>query len=227
VSGLESRIQRVNTQIAEAAIRAKRAPESVTLVAVSKTVERDVVDEAYNLGLRHFGENRVPDVAEKYRNPLPSNATLHMIGQLQTNKVRSAAGLFGIIESVDRLSLIEELQKQAEKLDRSIPILLQVNVAGEEQKAGCDPLDVDALVAEILARSRLELRGLMTMAPLFTDPEDARPVFRGLRELRQRLLAALPGLTLPTLSMGMSNDFEVAIEEGATHVRLGRALFEG
>lgn len=215
----------INERIAQACARVGRDPGSVTLIGVSKTVGREVVDAAYAAGLRHFGENRVQDAGRKFEQPLPSDATLHMIGQLQSNKAAQALRIFNVIDSVDRASLIAELGRQAEKADRVVPVLLQVNVAGEEQKAGCKPEDAEALARAIVANGCLRLDGVMVIAPLVDDPEQARPVFAGARELRGHLMASGVAPELPVLSMGMSNDFEVAIEEGATHVRVGRALF--
>lgn len=224
---LEQRIERVLGDVADAVARSERGASSVTVVAVSKTVGRQVVNAAYAAGLRHFGENRVQDAAAKFAAPLPSDASLHLIGQLQTNKANVAARLFQIVESVDRASLIVELNKQAAKLERVMPVLLQVNIAGEEQKSGCAPTDADALAAAIAAAPNLDLQGLMTIAPLVDDAELVRPVFRGLRELRDAIANAHAGFELSVLSMGMSNDYRVAIEEGATHVRVGRAIFGG
>ncbi|MCC6314864.1 MAG: YggS family pyridoxal phosphate-dependent enzyme [Thermomicrobiales bacterium] len=223
--GLAERIGMVRAEVAEAAARAGRSPDAVTIVAVSKTVDRAAVDEAYALGLRHFGENRVQDAVRKFADPLPHDAVLHLIGQLQTNKARPAAALFGLIESVDRLSLIAALEKEAARLERTIPVLLQVNIAGEAQKAGCPPEDAADLVARIAATPGLALRGLMTIAPLVPDPEQVRPVFAGLRALRDLIRDEHPELPLATLSMGMSNDYATAIAEGATEVRIGRAIF--
>lgn len=226
-SGLAGRIASVRAGVEQAARAAGRDPSEVTLVGVSKTVGREVVDAAWSLGLRHFGENRVMDCRDKYATPLPPGSMLHLIGQLQTNKAAVAVDLFDLIESVDRGSLVQELEKQGAKRERKVPILLQVNVAREEQKSGCEPEDVDQLVEQILGSPHLSLEGLMTIAPLAESAEAVRPVFRGLRETRDRLRATYPGLALAILSMGMSNDYGVAIEEGATHVRVGRALFEG
>jgi pyridoxal phosphate enzyme (YggS family) len=220
-----SRIEIVLTRIADAARTARRYPEDVTLVAVSKTVDRTAVDEAFALGLRNFGENRVQDATRKFAEPLPEGAQLHLIGQLQSNKVRSAISLFDIIESVDRPSLIAALEKEAQRRGQPLPVLLQVNVAREPQKAGCDP-EIAAQLMERLVRSPwLQPRGLMTMAPLVADPEEVRPVFAALRELGETLQRRYIDHELNTLSMGMSNDFQVAIEEGATSVRIGRAIF--
>lgn len=224
-TGLAERIGRVREEVAAAARRGGRDPESVTIVAVSKTVDRATVDAAYRAGLRHFGENRVLDAAAKFAEPMPADAALHLIGQLQTNKARPAAALFSLIESVDRPSLVDALDKEGARLGRVLPLLLQVNVAREAQKAGCAPEAAAALVARIEAAPHLVLRGLMTMAPLVADPEEVRPVFSGLRRLRDELQSGAQGRALPVLSMGMSNDFPIAVAEGATHVRVGRAIF--
>ena len=221
---LAQRIESVAERIAAAADRSGRTSADVTLIGVTKTVGRDVVDEAYALGMRHFGENRVQDCVEKFATPLPGDAVLHEIGQLQTNKVKQAVQMFQVIHSVDRPSLVQALDKAATAQGKRIDVLIQVNVAGEDQKAGCEPDDAAGLIEAVRASNSLALRGLMTMAPLVATPEEARPVFAGLRELRDRL-AADHGVELPWLSMGMTNDFEVAIEEGATHVRVGRAIF--
>ncbi len=226
-AGFRDRVERVREAVGEAIVRSGRAADAVTIVAVSKTVGREAIDEAYALGLRHFGENRVQDARAKFAEPLPEGAVLHLIGQLQTNKAALAAKLFDIVESVDRASLVDELDRQGAKLGRVVPVLVEVSVAGEEQKAGCPLADVRALVARIEGCAHLALRGLMTMAPLVADPETTRPVFRGLRVLRDELRAEGPGRDLQILSMGMTNDFTIAIEEGATHIRVGRAIFGG
>lgn len=221
---LDARAGIVRSRVTDAAIRAGRPPDDVTIVAVSKTFPREMIDAAYGLGFRVFGENRVQEIREKYDTPLPPDAALHLIGQLQTNKVRQVIRYVTCVETVDRSSLVEALGKELRKAGETLSVLVQVNVSGEEQKAGVAPEDAEALVREIMAVPELSCDGLMTMAPLVDDPEGARPTFRGLRELRDRLRAST-GLALPILSMGMSNDFEVAVEEGATHVRIGRALF--
>ena len=223
--GLAERIRTVQADITAAAIASGRSPEDVTLVAVSKTVSRDVVDCAYALGLRHFGENRVQDSVKKYDLPLLENATLHLIGQLQSNKVRPALRIFQMIESVDRLSLIEALEREAEIRNSPAPVLLQVNIAGEEQKSGCPPDEALALAQRIADSPWMNLQGLMTIAPLVDDAEEARPVFAGLRVLRDQLRGNGNIGGLEVLSMGMSNDYPVAIAEGATLVRVGRAIF--
>jgi len=226
-SGLAERIAAVQAAVDRAIARAGRDPASVTLVAVSKTVDREAVDEAYALGLRHFGENRVQEATAKFASPLPADATLHLVGHLQTNKVRSAVALFDLVESVDRPSLVDALEKEAARAGRLVPVVLQVNVAREPQKAGCAPEDAAALLAQLRRCPHLSPRGLMTIAPLEADPERTRPVFRALRELRDALTRDLSEVDLGVLSMGMTNDYAIAIEEGATHVRIGRAVFAG
>jgi len=222
---LATRIQRVQYAIAQAAERSGRDPRAVRVVAVTKGMERPLIDLAYQLGLRIFGENRVQEAQEKFGNvPLPSDAALHLIGHLQTNKVRIAVRLFSMIHSVDRLPLVHELERRCERLGRRMPVLIQVNVAREPQKHGCTPEEAPSLVEAVLASAHLDLRGLMTIAPLTAHAEDVRPVFRQLRRLRDDLEQRF-GISLPELSMGMTNDFPIAVEEGATLVRIGRALF--
>jgi pyridoxal phosphate enzyme (YggS family) len=223
---LEQRLSLVQARVALAAERAGRDAGGVTIVGVTKTIGRDAVDEAYRLGMRVFGENRVQDARAKFANPLPEDAQLHMIGSLQSNKAKVAAELFDVIESVDRASLVDALAKHAETSGRPIDILLEINVAGEEQKAGCPLSDAPVLLDLVLSKSGLRPIGLMTMAPLVVDQAEVRPVFKGLRELGIALQERT-GVALPVLSMGMSNDFEAAIAEGATHVRIGRAIFGG
>ena len=222
---LAARVDKVRADIAAAARGAGRLPEEVTIVAVSKTVDRPMMDAAHALGLRHFGENRVQDASRKLVTPLLPEAALHMIGQLQSNKARLALALFDVIESVDRPSLIDALEKEATRQERRFPVLLQVNVAREPQKAGCDPEMAASLMARLIDSTWLDPKGLMTMVPLVADPEEVRPVFAELRRLRDTLQRMHPAADLATLSMGMSNDYRVAVAEGATFVRIGRAIF--
>ncbi|MGN6756887.1 MAG: YggS family pyridoxal phosphate-dependent enzyme [Thermomicrobiales bacterium] len=219
------RLARVRETIAAAAQRAGRDPAAITLVGVSKTVERPAIDEAYRAGLRDFGENRVQAAKAKFAHDRPAELTLHLIGSLQTNKVRDALALADLIHSVDRPNLVAALAKEAGRAGRRVPLLIEVNIAGEASKQGCAPADVHALVEQILAQPALDLRGLMAMAPLVSDPEATRPAFRALRQLRDDLRHAYPQLALPDLSMGMTNDYPIAVEEGATIVRVGRAIF--
>ncbi len=222
---IEENYRRVLEQVRQAECRASRPEGSVTIIGVSKTVGRDAVDRAYGAGLRHFGENRVQDALEKFDPPLPSDAHLHLIGYLQTNKARDAVSLFESIHSVDRTSIVEAVEKRAAQADKRLRVLIQVNVAEEDQKHGCSMEDAEALVLAANSCEHLNVRGLMTIAPLVATPEDARPVFRGLRELRDRIQTAHPDIDLSELSMGMTNDYQVAIEEGSTLVRIGRAVF--
>jgi pyridoxal phosphate enzyme (YggS family) len=224
-SALAGRIARVREEVAAAERRAGREPGSVTIVGVCKTVERPTVDEAYALGLRHFGENRVQVAKAKFGAAHPADLTLHLIGSLQTNKAKEAVALFDLVHSVDRANLIEALATAATRAGRRLPVLLQVNIAGEESKQGCAPGATEALALAVAAQPALDLRGLMTMAPFYPEMEATRPVFRALRQLRDDLQNTHPELHLPDLSMGMTNDFPVAIEEGATIVRVGRAIF--
>jgi pyridoxal phosphate enzyme (YggS family) len=221
---LESRLLEVRKRVDRAAELAGRDPSEITIVGVTKTVGRANVDEAYALGLRVFGENRVQSAKAKFAVPLPDDAQLHMIGSLQSNKAKLAVELFDVIESVDRASLVEALARQAREANGPIEILLEINVAGEAQKAGCPLTEAGALLELVRSKPGLNPVGLMTMAPLVADQQDVRPVFRGLRDLAEELENAT-GRHLPILSMGMSNDFEAAIAEGATHVRIGRAIF--
>lgn len=215
---------RVLERIAHAAERAGRDPGDVTLVAVTKTVPVERIRAAVAAGLDVLGENRVQEAATKVGEV--RGARWHLIGPLQSNKVRRAVELFDVIESVDSLELARRLDRLAhEVLDgRPLPVLLQVNVDDDASKAGFDPAQVARELPALLALPSLRVQGLMTIGRLPEDPEDARPTFRALRELSQRLRAIDPGLG-PALSMGMSDDYPVAVEEGATIVRVGRALF--
>lgn len=221
---LRARIATVRSRVAAAATRSGRSGDDVTIVAVSKTHPRPAVDAVCREGIAAFGENRVQEACDKFAVPLPPGTALHLIGQLQSNKARLAAGLFSCIETVDRPSLVDALERENARLAKVQSCLIQVNVAREPQKSGCTAEDAKALLEAVVESPHLHCEGLMTIAPLVVDVEDARATFSALRELRDRLEATI-GVELPTLSMGMSNDFEVAIAEGATHVRLGRSIF--
>jgi len=233
ISALQRRLEAVRESVALSASKVGRDPSSVTIVAVSKTVGRVVVEAADHLGQRHFGENRVQDEVEKFGFPRPSDLILHHIGYLQSNKARTVLRMAHVIHAVDRASIVEALDREACKLagrgelaaGEHVPVFLQVNVAREPQKAGCAPEEAAKLLEHVLGAQRLQPIGLMTMAPLVSDMEETRPVFAGLRTLRDELRHAYPEAALDRLSMGMSNDYPVAIEEGATHVRIGRAIF--
>ncbi|GCE05355.1 YggS family pyridoxal phosphate enzyme [Dictyobacter aurantiacus] len=224
-------IAHVRARIAESAQRAGRQPHEVALVAVSKTKPLADVKMAYDLGIRDFGENRVQEALEKLATFCPPDLRWHMIGHVQTNKAQKVFGAFHCIHSVDSLHVAEALQRAAEKKsqvsgeDRRQPILLQVNVSGEASKEGMAPDEAPAIARQILSLPHLEVQGLMTVAPLVDDPEQVRPVFRALRQLRDRLREEVTDACWDQLSMGMTDDYTVAIEEGATIVRVGRAIF--
>lgn len=217
------KLNSIRQKIAAACLRAGREESSVTLLAVIKGHPAESIAEAVRCGQLDFGESKIQEAKIKIPQS-PGAARWHMIGHLQTNKVRDAVHLFGMIQSVDSLRLAEEIQKAADRSAKTVKILLEVNVAGESTKFGYTP---DAAVAEIAAINafpRLEIHGLMAIAPWTPTPERVRPAFRKLREVKERCEQVL-GAPLPTLSMGMSNDFEIAIEEGSTLVRVGTALF--
>jgi len=218
---LSDNYKKLKNELVDAARRAGRNPDTVKLVAVTKTVGVSEVEHAAALGIRDFGENRVQDAQEKIdRFP---GFNWHFIGHLQSNKVKYVLPAYMMIHSLDRVSLAEELQKQAEKLDITVNVLVQVNVSGELSKFGLPPGKLPAFLMKLYAYDRLVVKGLMTMAPLVDDPEDARKYFSHLRQLRDNNARA--GRELNELSMGMTNDYTVAVEEGATMVRIGSALF--
>lgn len=223
---LRVNVEEVKRRIAEAAARAGRLPADITLVAVSKTVGAETVAALIEMDVQHIGENRVPDAAAK--KDICANATRarwHMIGHLQRNKVKEALSVFDFFHSIDSLRLAREISKRAIE---PVPILLEVNVSGEESKYGFSSESLAREIAELTALENLRIEGLMTMAPFTDDMSVCRACFRKLRELAERLRGESPEtLVLPHLSMGMTNDFEVAVEEGATLVRIGSALFQG
>jgi pyridoxal phosphate enzyme (YggS family) len=220
---LSSNLKSIRDRMNAACVRAGRSIDTVTLLAVSKGQPPEVVKSGSDAGLVVFGENKVQEAKAKI--PLcPGRLHWHMIGHLQSNKCRDAVALFQMVQSVDSMSLAAELNKAAEKSAKTMPILLEVNIAGESSKFGLSPDALLATLPEINRLSRIEVHGLMTIAPWSRDPESTRPIFRRLRELKGRCEEIL-GAPLAHLSMGMSGDFEVAIEEGATIVRIGTSLF--
>lgn len=213
----------IQQRIRAACERVKRAPESVVLLAVSKTHPPETIREAADCGQLLFGENKIQEAKAKI--PLcPGRCRWHFIGHLQSNKVRDAVELFQMIQGVDSLVLAREISRRCEQAARQMPILLEVNVAGEASKFGYKPEQLLAELKELNALPKIEIHGLMAIPPYTTEPEKARPYFKRLRELKVQCGEIL-GTPLPHLSMGMSGDFEVAIEEGATLVRIGTALF--
>lgn len=224
VPNLETNLNNIRQRIAAACARMGRDPNSVTLVAVSKTVSVETVQEAVKLGVTDFGENRVPELVHK--KTLVPDVRWHMIGRLQTNKVKDVVDKACLIHSLDRWNLAESLHKRADILGLTVSVLLQVNVAGEEQKAGVPPDEVLPFLQSIDQLPRVKIMGLMTMAPLSDDAEASRPIFSQLYQLRERLQQhQIPNISLEYLSMGMSQDFEVAIQEGANLVRIGSSIF--
>lgn len=218
-------IRRIRERIADAANRSGRSPADVRLMAVTKTVDDDRIAEAVQVGVDMIGENYVQEAKRKLET-MGKTGEWHLIGRLQTNKAKYAVHLFDMIQSVDRLDLATEIDRRAGAAGLAMKILIEVNVAGESTKSGVPIADAVGLVRAIAPLSNLSIRGLMTMPPWFDDPEEARPFFRALRELRDRIEAeAIPGAKMAELSMGMTGDYAVAVEEGATIVRIGRGIF--
>jgi len=222
---IAANVAQVRARIEAAAERARRRPEDVLLVAVTKTVSLDRIREGVACGLRVLGENRVQEAREKV--PYVPGVSWHLIGSLQRNKVKEAVRLFDLIHSVDSLALAEEISRRAggDGGRGPVDVLLEVHLSGEPEKRGIAPEDVETVARAVSRLPGVRLRGVMGMAPLVERPEDARPFFRRMRELRDGIRDRHPDLVLPELSMGMTNDFEAAVEEGATMIRIGRALF--
>jgi len=227
--GIADNLACVRQRISDAAHRAGRRPEDVALMAVTKTFPPEIIREAYEAGQRLFGENRVQEFAEKSRllADLPG-IKFHLIGHLQSNKAAKAAQIFAGIDSVDSLHLAEKLDAAARSSGKRLPVLIEINVGGEAAKTGVAPdsPELESLLAAAPRLEYLEFRGLMSIPPFTEDPGAARPYFRQLRQLRDQIAGRmLPLVRMDFLSMGMSHDFEVAIEEGSTCVRIGTAIF--
>jgi pyridoxal phosphate enzyme (YggS family) len=222
-------IARIRERMKAAARRAERNVDDVTLMAVSKTVPPELIRAAYLEGVRVFGENRVQEFAEKIDSLRDlSNAEWHMIGHLQTNKASKAAELFAAVDSIDSLRLTQKLNSAAQQSGKKLAVLIEINVGGEAAKTGVAPesQELETILQAAPSLDHLEIRGLMTIPTLTEDPQEARPHFRKLHELQKQISArALPGVSTNVLSMGMSHDFEIAIEEGSTCVRVGTAIF--
>ena len=223
---MKQRLEHIKERIRQAAKSCNRNPDSIRLVAVSKTVPAETVKEAIEAGATILGENYVQDAREKFDALVHYPVSWHFIGHLQSNKAKYAVRLFDLIHSVDSLKLARALDKEAKKVDKIQPILVQVNISGEDTKSGIAAEDAPGLISEISHLKNLSIEGLMTMPPYFYQPEKVRPYFAALRELRDQMKKqSLPNVSLAELSMGMTGDFEVAIEEGATLVRIGTAIF--
>ncbi|TFG93760.1 MAG: YggS family pyridoxal phosphate-dependent enzyme [Syntrophobacterales bacterium] len=225
MSAVGENIRKIREEIVEAALRSGREPSEVRLMAVTKTVDDDRILEAIEAGVDIMGENYIQEAKRKIET-MDVDVQWHMIGHLQSNKSKYAVRLFDMVHSVDRMGLAAELDKRSAAAGRVMDILVEVNVAGEESKSGVRADEAPALIREIACLDNLSIRGLMTMPPWFDNPEDTRPYFVALRELRDRIAAEeIPGVDLRELSMGMSGDYIVAVEEGATIVRVGTAIF--
>jgi PLP dependent protein len=224
-AALAANIARVHASIADAAQRVGRNPEEITLVAVSKTKPIELIEAAFSLGITTFGENKVQEAQQKIATFHPTGIRWHMIGHLQSNKAGKASGLFDCIHSIDSWHLAQILNQHAEKNSTIQPILLQVNISGETSKEGLQAEETVEIARRIVSLQHLEVQGLMTVAPLVEKPEDTRPIFRALRILRDTLRQEIPQCPWQQLSMGMTDDYHIAIEEGATIVRIGRAIF--
>ncbi len=225
-TSIRENLQRVQERIFAAAKRAGRSPDEITLIGVSKTHPAEAIHEAYEAGLRHFGENRVQEWEGKQGGVQDLNATWHLIGHLQSNKAARAAKLFHAIDSVDDFALAQRLDRARSEFSSAgkLRVLIEVHIAGEEAKSGAAIEEAPELAERIAGLPTLELAGLMCIPPFAENPEQGRPYFKNLRELRDAVAKQMKR-SLPVLSMGMSHDFEVAIEEGATEVRVGTALF--
>ncbi len=221
---IAANLKLVHERIAQAAARARRDASGISVVAVGKTFPADAIRAAYDAGLRHFGENRVQEFEAKREKLRDLDATWHFIGHLQSNKAHRAVRLFDRLDCVDTAAIAKRIDPAAASEGKRIPVLIEVHLGSEATKSGVGESDLPALAEKIVALPHLELQGLMSIPPYSDDPEEARPYFRKLRMLRDELSERI-GRPLPVLSMGMSHDFEVAIGEGATEIRIGTALF--
>ncbi len=223
---MKKALKEIQERIRQAAVDAGRDPEAITLVAVSKTQSAETVRQGIEAGIRHLGENYIQEAIKKMDELTASEVTWHFIGHLQSNKAKYAVGRFDWLHGVDSRKLARTLDREAEKQNLIQKVLIEVNIAGEDSKFGVAEDQVADLAKEIGAMAHLSLRGLMTMPPLFNDPEGVRPFFSALRRLRDDIgKLELPGVRMEELSMGMTGDFEAAVAEGATMVRIGTAIF--
>jgi len=223
---LKDRLERVHERIKKAADDCNRPADSIRLIAVSKTMPAEIVKEAIEAGVTDLGENYIQEAREKINTLATAPVNWHYIGHLQSNKAKYAVRLFDLIHSVDSLKLAQELNKYAQKNDKIQSILVQVNVAKEESKSGVFVENTFELLKNISQLANISVKGFMTMPPYFNAPEKVRPFFAALRELRDRIRAQhIPNIAMDELSMGMTGDFEAAIQEGATMVRIGTAIF--
>lgn len=222
---IKNNLEIINKKIKKAALRADRNPEEIKLVAVAKTATIEQIEEAIKAGVKIIGENKVQEAKEKYQ-IITADIEWHLVGHLQTNKVKYAVEIFDCIHSVDSIKLAEEIDKRSLQFGKTTNVLVEVNVSGEETKCGIKPEEVEPFLKELSKFSRIRVRGLMTIAPIVEDKEEVRPYFSKLRELSKEIKSKnIKNVRMDYLSMGMSEDFEIAIEEGANMVRIGRGIF--
>lgn len=222
---VKDNLETINKKIKEAALKVNRDPQEIKLVAVTKTATLEQIKEAINEGVKIIGENKVQEAKEKYQ-VLTTEVKWHLIGHLQTNKVKYAVEIFDLIHSVDSIKLAKEIDKRSVQFKKTIDVLIEVNISGEETKYGYNPEKVEAFLKEISEFSGIRVRGLMTIPPISKNKEEVRPYFRRLRELSERIRDKnIKNIKMDYLSMGMTDDFEIAIEEGANMVRIGRGIF--
>jgi pyridoxal phosphate enzyme (YggS family) len=225
MSVIANNLERIKERIKSACARSNRKPEEINLVAVTKTVDIERIKEGITNGIKIIGENRVQEAKEKYL-AIGNSVEWHMVGHLQTNKVKTALEIFSLIQSVDTIHLAEEIQKRTSALNKIIPILIEVNTSGEETKYGLNPEDLSSTITSIQTMSNISIQGLMTIGPglAIENPEASRKSFQLLYELKNKVETEFK-IKLPCLSMGMSTDFEIAIEEGSNMIRIGTAIF--
>jgi hypothetical protein len=222
---IKNNLEIINEKIKKAALKANRNPQEIKLVAVTKTATIEQIKEAISVGVKIIGENKVQEAKEKYQ-ILSADIEWHLVGHLQTNKVKYAVEIFDLIHSVDSIKLAKEIDRRSLQFGMITNVLVEVNVSGEETKYGIKPEEVEPFLKEISEFSRTRVRGLMTIAPIAEDKEEVRPYFRKLRELFKEIKSKnIKNIKMDYLSMGMTEDFEVAVEEGANMVRIGRGIF--
>jgi len=222
---IKNNLEIINKKIKKAALKVNRNPEEIKLVAVTKTATTEQIEEAINAGVKIIGENRVQDAKKKYQ-IFTADVEWHLIGHLQTNKAKYAVEIFNCIHSVDSIKLTQEIDKRSLQFGKIMDVLVEVNVSGEETKYGIKSEEVETFLKEISEFPRIRIRGLMTIAPIVEDKEEVRPYFRKLRELSEKIKSKnIENIKMDYLSMGMTEDFEIAIEEGANMVRIGRGIF--
>ena len=222
---IKNNLEIINEKIKKAAFKVNRNPQEIKLVAVTKTTTIEQIKEAISAGVKIIGENKVQEAKEKYQ-ILTADIEWHLVGHLQTNKVKYAIEIFDLIHSVDSIKLAKEIDRRSLQFGMMTNVLIEVNVSGEETKYGIKPEEVEPFLKEISEFSRIKVRGLMTIAPIVEDKEEVRPYFRKLRELFEKIkIKNIKNIRMNYLSMGMTEDFEVAIEEGANMVRIGRGIF--